>query len=75
MRGNHYSGIFFDLGSDLNNIFDNTVMDAQVWALESVAVMANDTLNNLTNLSSRNIGSGLDPALLTIGQPVLDPPH
>jgi parallel beta-helix repeat protein len=75
IRGNHYSGIFFDAGSDLNNVFDNTIMDAQAWALESAAVMANDSLNNLTNISSRNIGSGLDPALLTIGQPVLDPPH
>ena len=72
VRGTHYSGIFFAAGSDLNNVFDNTIMDAQSWALESVEVMSNDTLNNLTNLPSRNIGSGLDPALLTIGQPVLD---
>ncbi len=75
IRGTHYSGIFFDAGSDLNNIFDNTIMDALDWALESVAVMANDSLNNLTNIVSRNIGSGIDPALLTIGQPVLDTPQ
>ena len=48
-------------------------MDAQNRALESVAVMANNSLNNLTNLPSRNIGSGIDPALLKIGQPVVDP--
>jgi hypothetical protein len=52
---------------------ENTILDAQAWALESVAVMANNTLNNLTDLQSRNIGSGLDPALLTTGQPVTDP--
>jgi hypothetical protein len=34
--------------------------------------MANNTLNNLTSLPSRNIGSGIDPVLLTIGQPVMD---
>jgi len=37
-------------------------------------VMANHTLNNLTNLPSRNIGAGLDPALLAIGQPTIDNP-
>lgn len=73
IRGAHYSGVFFDAGSDLNDILDNTILDATHWALESVSVMANHPLNNLTNLPSRNIGSGLDPSLLTIGQPVLDP--
>jgi len=73
IRGAHYSGIYFDTGSDQNDVFENTILDATTWALESVAVMANSSLNNLTNLPSRNIGSGLDPALLTIGQPVLDP--
>ena len=72
IRGDHYSGIFFAAGSDQNDIFDNTIMDAQAWGLESVAVMANDALNNLTNLRSRNIGSGLDPVLLQIGQPAID---
>ena len=38
IRGTHYSGIFFDQGSDLNDVFDNTIMDALDWALESVAV-------------------------------------
>lgn len=73
IRGNHYSGIFFDAGSDVNNAVENTILDAQDWALESVAVMANNTVNNLTTLPSRNIGSGIDPSLLTTGQPVLDP--
>lgn len=72
IRGTHYSGIFFDAGSTQNNVFDNTIMDATNWALESVQVMTNYTLNNLTNLQSRNIGSGLDPSLLTVGQPVYD---
>jgi hypothetical protein len=73
-RGPHYSGIFFDFGSDLNDVFDNVIMDAENWALESVEVMDNNSLNNLTNLPSRNITAGLDPSLLplSIVQPI---PH
>jgi parallel beta-helix repeat protein len=73
IRGSHYSGIFFAPGSDQNDVFDNTILDATHWALESVIVMANSSLNNLTNLPSHNIGSGIDPSLLTTGKPVLDP--
>ncbi len=72
IRGNHYSGIYFDFGSGLNDVFDNTIMDALAWGLESAQVMANSTLNNLTNLPNRNVGSGLTPALVAAGQPVLD---
>ena len=64
IRGNHYSGIFFAPGSDQNDVFDNVIMDAQKWALESVIPTPNSSLNNLTNLPSRNIGSGLSPALV-----------
>ncbi len=64
VRGPHYAGIFLAHGSDQNDIFDNVVMDAQHWALESVEPQANSSLNNLTNLPSRNIGSGLSPALM-----------
>jgi len=69
IRGSHYAGIFFAAGSDLNDVFDNVIMDAQHWALESVLPMANSSLNNLTNLESRNIDSGLSPALIEAGRP------
>lgn len=72
IRGTHYSGIFFGPGSDQNDVFDNTILDATHWALESVAAMSNYTLNNLTNLPSRNVGPGLDPALMRIAQPAMD---
>lgn len=72
IRGNHYSGIYFDPGSDSNDVLDNTIMDALDWGLESAQVMANSVANNLTTLPNRNIGSGLDPALIASGQPVLD---
>ena len=72
IRGNHYSGIFMGAGSDQNTIVYNTIFDATNWALESVARMQNQSLNNLTTLPSRNIGSGLDAALIASGQPVDD---
>jgi hypothetical protein len=69
IRDGHYAGISFAAGSDLNDVFDNVIMDVQHWALESVPPMANSSLNNLTNIQSRNIGSGLSPALIEAGRP------
>lgn len=64
IRGSHYSGIFFDTGSDLNDVFDNVILDAQQWALESVEPMSNSSLNNLTVIPSRNISAGLSTAVM-----------
>jgi parallel beta-helix repeat protein len=75
IRGAHYSGIYFDPGSDTNSVLFNSILDATAWALESAGVMNNTSLNNLTNLQSRNIGSGLDSALVTSGLAVDDSPH
>jgi parallel beta-helix repeat protein len=75
IRGTHYSGIYFDPGSDNNNVLYNVILDATSWALESATQMMNDSVNNLTNLPSRNIGSGLDSALVTEGQAVNDSPY
>ena len=63
IRGKHYSGIFFAQGADSNNIYDNTIFGANVWAMESVAPQPNATLNNFSNQPSRNISAGLDPQL------------
>ena len=38
------------------------------WALEQPAPQHNRTLNNLTNVASRNIDSGLDPKLLPLAK-------
>lgn len=64
IRGQHYAGLFFADGSDLNDVFDNVIMSSGPWALESVRRMPNSSLNNLTNLPSRNIGSNISPELL-----------
>lgn len=68
IRGRHHAGIFFGPGSTDNDTFDNSVFGATAWALEQVRPQPNPSLNNLTNLPSRNIGSGLDPKLLQIGK-------
>jgi parallel beta-helix repeat protein len=72
IRGSHYAGIFFASGSDNNAIFDNSIFGATSWAMESVRVQPNMTLNNLTNLRLRNVGSGIDPRLLRLGVPEID---
>ncbi len=63
IRGRHYAGVFFADGSNINDLFDNTILGAESWAIESASRQDNVTLNNLTNLPSRNIGPGLDPRL------------
>ena len=71
IRGPHYAGIFFGPGSTENDVFDNTVFGATKWALEQVQAQPNPSLNNLTNLPSRNMDAGLDANLLgaTKGRP------
>jgi len=64
IRGSHYSGVYFAAGSDLNDVFDNVIMGAQQWALESEEPMANSSLNNLTVIPSRNISAGLSTAVI-----------
>ena len=68
VRGRHYAGIFYGAGSDENDAFDNAIFGATHWALEQARPQANRTLNNLTNLMSRNIDSGLDPKLIPLAR-------
>ena len=72
IRGTHYAGVFFGPGSDTNDVFDNLIFGAKAWALESVSRQPNSSLNNLTNLPSRNVGAGLDPKLIEAAQDRLD---
>jgi hypothetical protein len=44
------------------------VFGATHWALEQVRPQPNRTLNNLTNLTSRNVDNGLDPRLLPLSR-------
>ncbi|MBV9891917.1 MAG: hypothetical protein JO090_13660, partial [Rhizobacter sp.] len=77
VRGSHYAGIFLGDGSTDNEVFDNSVFGASRWAIEQVRPQPNTTLNNLTNLPSRNIDAGLDPRLrdLMVGNGRIESPH
>ena len=66
IRGPHYAGIFFGPGSTENDVFDNTIFGATAWAMEQVQTQRNPSLNNLTNLPSRNIDAGIDANLLKL---------
>jgi hypothetical protein len=68
VRGSHYAGIFYGAGSTDNDVFDNSIFGATHWAQEQVRPQPNPSLNNLSNLPSRNIGSGLDPKLLELSR-------
>jgi parallel beta-helix repeat protein len=68
IRGGHYAGIYYGPGSDENDAFDNSIFGATHWALEQVRRQQNRTLNNLTNLPSRNIDAGLDPNLVPLAR-------
>jgi hypothetical protein len=49
--------------TDTNNEVDHVVLEAMSSALESAGQMMNTSVNNFTNLPSRNIGSGLGSPL------------
>ncbi len=74
IRGSHYSGIFFAEGADNNDAFDNTIFGATKWAMESVIVQRNSTLNDFSNEPSRNISPGLDPRLTEYSEGHFDRP-
>jgi hypothetical protein len=72
IRGPHYAGIYFGTDCDQNDVFDNVILGAAKWALESVTEMPNTTVNNLTNQPSRNVSAGLDPNLFVSARAVRD---
>lgn len=66
IRGSHYAGIFLSKGSTANDVFDNSIFGATNWSMEQVVPQPNSSVNNLTNIPSRNIGSGMDAELLKL---------
>jgi hypothetical protein len=55
IRGSHGAGVFTEGGSDENDIFDNVIMDASDFAIESQGQWQNTVRNNLTNQPSLEI--------------------
>lgn len=54
IMGNHYSGIFVGEGCYANDIFDNIIMEPQMFAVEAISNKFNSIVNNLSNAGIRN---------------------
>lgn len=54
ISGNHYSGVFIGEDCYVNDVFDNIIMEPQVFAVESIGVKFNSILNNISNMNIRN---------------------
>lgn len=55
ITGAHYSGIFLAEECYINDIFDNTIMDAEHFSMECLSNKHNSSLNNYANKPSRGI--------------------
>ncbi len=55
ITGEHYAGIFMAEECYINDFYDNVIMDAVFWSMESLSARFNATSNNLSDISSRGI--------------------
>lgn len=55
INGNHYSGVFIAEDCYINDIFDNTIMDSEMFSMESLTDKKNNSVNNMANKESRGI--------------------
>ena len=63
ITGKHYAGIFLDRDSYINDIFDNGIMDATFWSIESISEKFNSCVNNFSLVQSRGIALSNNLAL------------
>lgn len=54
INGNHYSGVFVGEECYVNDIFDNVVMEPQMFAIEAISHKFNSIVNNISNAGIRN---------------------
>lgn len=54
ISGNHYSGVFIGEGGYVNDVFDNVIMQTQMFSVESVSTMFNSIVNNIADRDVRN---------------------
>ena len=59
---------FLSPGHATGSLGEAAIFGATHWALEQFRPQRNRTLNNRTNLASRNIDDGLDPKLLPLAK-------
>lgn len=55
ITGKHYTGIFIDTDTFINDFFDNTIMDATHWSIECISDKFNSCVNNFSLVQSRGI--------------------
>lgn len=54
ITGNHYSGVFIGENCYVNDVFDNVIMESQMFAVESIGVKFNSIVNNISSAPIRN---------------------
>lgn len=54
ISGEHYSGVFIGEGCYVNDVFDNVIMEPQMFAVEAISIQFNSILNNISNVGIRN---------------------
>lgn len=66
ITGEHYAGIFLAEETYINDFFDNVILDAENWSMESLSQKFNSTVNNLSQTPSRGISlsSSSGPAIV-----------
>ncbi|MCM1415004.1 MAG: right-handed parallel beta-helix repeat-containing protein [bacterium] len=54
ITGNHYSGVFIGEDCYVNDVFDNVIMEPQMFAVEAISGKFNSIVNNISNAGIRN---------------------
>lgn len=54
ITGTHYSGVFIGENCYVNDVFDNVIMEPQMFAVESISTKFNSIVNNISNVGNRN---------------------
>lgn len=54
ITGNHYSGVFIGEECYVNDVFDNIIMEPQMFAVEAISMKFNSIVNNVSNAGIRN---------------------
>lgn len=54
ISGNHYSGVFIGENCYVNDVFDNVIMEPQMFAVEAISTKFNSIINNFSGSAIRN---------------------
>ena len=54
ISGKYWSGVFIGENGFVNDVFDNTIMEPEYFAVESISTMFNSIVNNVSNMPVRS---------------------